>query len=179
MSDNAKQLPEAPRSETRAVRGRKVRPRGARAVTEPTNRLSQTAVRLVFAQSEYDAELERARPLTRGDCEGGARPCPYVSCRYNLFLDVSPQTGAIKRNFPDREPDEMHPERSCALDLAERNGATLEDVAEAMNLVRERVRQLEVSGLAKLRDSGKITQYADGDRAKPHRRLPLVGTVRT
>lgn len=85
-------------------------------------------------------ELEVNRPRTRADCEGLARPCPYFSCRWNLYLDALP-TGSIKFNFPDREFWEI--EDTCALDVAERGGITLEDVAKAMNLTRERVRQIE------------------------------------
>jgi len=40
-------------------------------------------------------ELDANRPKTRADCEGGHRPCPYVSCKYNLFVDVNPRTGSV------------------------------------------------------------------------------------
>jgi len=40
---------------------------------------------------------------------------------------------------------------TCALDVADRAGITLEEVGVIMNLTRERVRQLEMRGLAKLR----------------------------
>lgn len=69
------------------------------------------------------------------------RPCVRVSCRYNLYLDVSPATGSLKLNFPDLEPGDM--EHSCTLDVADEGGATLEQVAQTMNMVRERVRQIE------------------------------------
>ena len=88
------------------------------------------------------------RPRTRGDCEGGERPCPYVSCAHHLYLDVNPDTGALKVNHPDLEVDQL-PE-SCALDVADRGGTTLEAVGEFLNLTRERVRQVETHALAKL-----------------------------
>lgn len=87
-------------------------------------------------------------PATRGECQWGFRPCPFVSCKHHLYLDVSPRTGAIKLNFPDLEVWEL-PE-SCALDVADRHGATLEDVGAIMNLTRERVRQIEVRALTKI-----------------------------
>jgi len=65
-------------------------------------------------------------------------------------LDVNPETGSVKLNFPDQEPWEL--ENSCALDIAERGGVTLEEVGEILNLTRERVRQVEVTGLVKLRE---------------------------
>jgi hypothetical protein len=94
------------------------------------------------------AELEAVRPKARSECADGPRPCPHVSCRHHLYLDVSPKTGAIKLNFPDLEPWELG--MSCALDIAEDGGRTLEDVGEIMNLTRERIRQLELKALAKL-----------------------------
>lgn len=79
------------------------------------------------------------RPKTRGECENGIRPCPYVACKHNLYLDVC-ENGNIKFNFPDKEPWDM--EDSCALDVAEERGAALPRVGEAMNLTGERVRQV-------------------------------------
>ena len=95
------------------------------------------------------AELDATRPKVRGDCVEGARPCPYVSCKYNLYVDVNPRTGSVKMNFPDKELWELS--ETCALDVADRAGITLEEVGVIMNLTRERVRQLEMRGLAKLR----------------------------
>src|SRR6195256_2125613 len=95
------------------------------------------------------AELAATRPKVRGDCVAGQRPCPYVSCKYNLYVDVNPRTGSVKMNFPDKELWEMN--ETCALDVADRQGITLEEVGVIMNLTRERVRQLEMRGLSKLR----------------------------
>jgi hypothetical protein len=96
----------------------------------------------------YPEETARLRPRSRGECVGGARPCPFVSCEHHLYLDVSPATGAIQLNFPDLEVEDMA--ESCARDVAARGGATLEDVAVMMNLTRERIRQIEVKALGKL-----------------------------
>ncbi len=92
------------------------------------------------------------RPTTRGQCANVARPCPYVSCKYHLYIDVNPATGSIKVNFPDREVWEL--KQSCALDVAQQGGITLEEVGEILNLTRERIRQVEVRGLMKLREAG-------------------------
>jgi hypothetical protein len=91
------------------------------------------------------------RPKTRGECvnEFADRPCPFVSCKHHLYLDVNPETGSIKINFPDLEPWEMS--ETCSLDVADRGGITLEEVGEIMNLTRERIRQVEVRGLLKLK----------------------------
>jgi hypothetical protein len=89
------------------------------------------------------------RPNTREECRGEMRPCPWVACKHHLYLDVNPETGSIKINFPDLEPWEL--KDTCALDVAERGGITLEEVGEIMNLTRERIRQVEVRGLLKLK----------------------------
>ncbi|HSX22357.1 MAG TPA: sigma factor-like helix-turn-helix DNA-binding protein [Gaiellaceae bacterium] len=86
------------------------------------------------------------RPKTRGDCANVPRPCPYVACKYSLFLDVS-DTGSIILNFPHLEPGEMPANQSCALDLAEQRAMTLEEIAVVTNLTRERIRQVELKAL--------------------------------
>ena len=110
------------------------------------------------------AELDATRPKVRGDCAEGERPCPYVSCKYNLYVDVNPRTGSVKMNFPDKELWELAD--TCALDVADRGVITLEEVGVIMNLTRERVRQLETRGLTKLRviaDDGPRTIAPDDD----------------
>lgn len=80
------------------------------------------------------------RPRTRGDCVDGPRPCPWVTCRHHLYLDIT-HMGSIKINFPDLEPWEL--QNSCALDVAESSdGGTLSTVGQMLNLSRERARQL-------------------------------------
>ena len=96
-------------------------------------------------------DLEESRPQLREDCRTAERPCPYVSCKYHLYLDINQETGSIKVNFPDLEVWEMS--ETCALDVADRGGITLEEVGELVNLTRERIRQVEVLGLDKLRVS--------------------------
>lgn len=112
--------------------------------------------RKAVARGELLEILEYDRPRTRADCISGPRPCLFVSCRYHLYLDVNPETGSVKLNFPEMEVWELH--ETCALDVAERGGVTLEEVGHIMNLTRERIRQVEVRGLQKLKD----VQESDG-----------------
>jgi hypothetical protein len=121
------------------------RKRPVRARTIPIKKMTKEQIRL--GQIMFP-EVDHERPMIRAHCEGGERPCPFVSCKYHLYLDVNPETGSIKLNFPDVEVWEM--QETCALDVAERGGVTLEEVGEIMNLTRERIRQLEMSGLSKL-----------------------------
>jgi len=107
----------------------------------------------------YEAELEEYRPASRNDCVEGPRPCPWISCKYHLYLDVNPRTGSIKLNFPDIEPWEMI--HSCVLDIADRGPVTLEDVGRIMNLTRERIRQLEASASTKIRGTRLAQEYSN------------------
>src|SRR5437868_275909 len=100
-------------------------------------------------EAELLKVIDSQRPKTRADCMNGPRPCLFVSCKHNLYLDVNPETGSIKLNFPDKEIWELP--YTCALDVAEKGGITLEEVGEIMNLTRERIRQVETRGLTKLR----------------------------
>ena len=119
--------------------------------------------RRMIAQGTLPQILDYDRPARRSECRNDKRPCLYVSCRYHLYLDVNPVTGSIKINFPDREVWELAD--TCALDVAERGGITLEEVGDIMNLTRERIRQVEVSGLQKLRgtDADLATFLDEGD----------------
>jgi hypothetical protein len=88
------------------------------------------------------------RPQTREECAEVPRPCPFVSCRHNLYLDVR-SDGVLRINFPDREPDEMV--ASCALDLASDGPRTLDTIAGLMGMSKERARQLEHSAFRSVR----------------------------
>lgn len=107
-------------------------------------------------------QTELPRPLTRGECREEERPCPWVACKHHLYLDINPETGSIKINFPDVEPWDLR--QTCALDVAESGVQTLEEVGSFLNLTRERVRQIEVQGLLKL----KII-HAEADQADERR----------
>ena len=124
-------------------RARRTRPRSK---TIAMKRLTREELRL---GALLNPPVDIPRPQTRAECQGECRPCPWVACKHHLYLDVNPETGSIKINFPDLEPWQL--KHTCALDVADRNGITLEDVGEIMNLTRERIRQVEVRGLAKLR----------------------------
>jgi hypothetical protein len=127
--------------------------RSIRARTIPVKRLTKEQLRigrLLYPETDY------WRPRTRGECPAD-RPCPFVSCKQNLYLDVNAVTGSIKLNFPDLEPSQM--KESCTLDVADLGGITLEDVGEFMNLARERIRQIELLGLEKLRGVQELRDY--------------------
>jgi len=148
------------------------RKRDVRARTISVKRMTKRELEL--GRLLYPDVEDVAKPRVRAECGEGERPCPFVSCKHHLYLDVSARTGAIKLNFPDLEVWEMT--ETCALDVADRGGTTLEEVGAIMNLTRERIRQVEVKGLAKLqalKDMSALRDYVDeGPIGK--RRLPVL-----
>jgi len=134
-------MPEVSRKVRR--RRRRTRPRSKTIAMKRLTREELRVGALMYPPVDID------RPRTREECRGEARPCPWVACKHHLYLDINPETGSIKINFPDLEPWELS--HTCALDVAERGGITLEEVGEIMNLTRERIRQVEVRGLLKLK----------------------------
>ncbi|MDB4964822.1 MAG: hypothetical protein JWN44_511 [Myxococcales bacterium] len=130
----------------------------ARSKTIAPKRLTKEELRFRELLPLFD-DLDR--PASRGACKEEMRPCPYVSCKHHLYLDVNPETGSIKLNFPDLEVWEMA--ETCSLDVADKGGITLEEVGEILNLTRERIRQVEVRGLLKLKMVGPGEEPIPGD----------------
>jgi len=147
--------PEFP-SEPEERDGRRRRRSHARAKTISIRRLSKAEInkgRKLYPEHDY------WKPTSRAECANMERPCPFVSCKYHLYIDVHPVRGSIKVNFPDQEVWEMT--ESCALDVADRGGITLEEVGVIMNLTRERVRQLETLGLSKIQENEDVYKLAE------------------
>src|SRR5687768_11501655 len=141
IAAEGEEVPEVSRKIRR--RRRRTRPRSK---TIAMKRLTREELRVGAAMYP---PVDIPRPTTRAECREEMRPCPWVACKHHLYLDINPETGSIKINFPDLEPWEL--QHTCALDVAERGGITLEEVGEIMNLTRERIRQVEVRGLLKLK----------------------------
>lgn len=118
------------------------------------------------------------RPKLRGECMGEGA-CLALGCRYNLLLEVTP-AGSIKSvserssgvgrvAFDGRRKTDIENARivesvaqavadaveadypTCALDLADDGPMTLQQVAEAVGVGRERVRQDQDRALARIR----------------------------
>lgn len=138
---------------------KRVRPRRSEPRAQTLGKISRADLR---AGALLHPPTGDERPRTRGDCVDGERPCPFVGCRYNLFLDVT-DAGSIKLNFPDLEPWELG--HSCSLDVADAGGLVLELVGVRMNLTRERVRQLEVRGLHKVKAAIAEAEIVDAEVA--------------
>jgi len=127
----------------------------------------------VFEQLIPTAHI--VRPRTRGECVEASRPCPFVSCRYHLYLDVTP-AGGLKLNYPLAEPWDLA--ETCVLDVADRGAATLEDVGASLNITRERVRQIEDAAVLKLSRPSTLKaliDYRDHESAQPISTLSEAG----
>jgi len=111
---------------------------------------------------KIDAEIvrfgiDRRRPRTLAQCPPDEEPCPFVSCRHHLALEVMPRTGklpAVRLTFPDKDLSEM--DETCSHRVARRTAAkreelSIEETARMLNITGERCRQLEKVALAKVR----------------------------
>ncbi len=140
----------APPPETSRRRRRRTRPRSRTIAMKRVSRAQRAALAEMFPIADVQ---DVPRPTTRAECRQQQGPCPWVACKHHLYLDINPCTGSIKLNFPDLEPWELA--HTCALEVAEAGARTLEQVGEITNLTRERVRQVESIGLAKLKSSAR------------------------
>lgn len=102
-------------------------------------------------------EPEHWRPATRAECIDLPRPCPYVGCRHHLAIEVTAR-GDIAHIG---DPTEMA--ETCALDIADRGGITLEEVGEIYAVTRERVRQIEEKAKRKIRKHPALREWLDHD----------------
>ena len=100
----------------------------------------------------------RVLPQTRADCKDMLRPCPYVSCRHHLFLDIA-SDGRLFMNTQADEADEDSivaeleaMQETCALDVADRGEhLPLEDVADVMGVSHVAIHLVERRAADKLR----------------------------
>src|SRR5438445_6816416 len=114
VADEAVTEEEGPPELSRKVRRRRRRTR-PRSKTIAMKRLTREELRVGALMYP---PVDIPRPTSREECKNEMRPCPWVACKHHLYLDINPETGSIKINFPDLEPWEL--KHTCALDVAER-----------------------------------------------------------
>lgn len=111
----------------------------------------------------FSPEDAPPRPMRRADCIDGPRPCPWLSCRHHLALDVG-SSGSITVYPPADEDGELALEAmadTCSLDVADRGEHTLEEVGEVLGVVRERVRQIVDVALERVRRQRAVRQLIE------------------
>lgn len=74
-------------------------------------------------------DMLTSKPRTRSDCKGNARPCSWVSCRYNLLLDVL-EDGSIVLNARYRRPDGAHRVMAPKAEVTDRFVDEMDDAVE-------------------------------------------------
>jgi uncharacterized protein YdbL (DUF1318 family) len=109
--------------------------------------------------------------MTRGECEDGIRPCPYVSCAYHLLWigdDVHREVDEIyERVVVGDNGDGLLralaalPE-TCALDVAAQGEHTYDDVATHFGVTRARVQQIAIEATLRVRYSAEKRKLIDG-----------------
>lgn len=118
---------------------------------------------------EVDGEYPDERPATRAGCMGMPRPCPFVSCAHHLaHVVVAPgrhgpgqllreigreyrTAEALDESLEDAADAAISLRETCALDVADWNGTTLEEIGDLIGLTRERVRQIEDKARERMR----------------------------
>ena len=119
-------------------------------------RPTRTGARPGLLRIHTDSDLSDMppRPRIRADCLDGPRPCPWVGCEHNTYLDIR-DGGKIWGTRPLTEPDEYPAEYSCVLDMIDNNpdGLDCYEIADALNVVYERIRQIICVAEGKLRKS--------------------------
>ena len=148
-----------------------VAPRQRQRILSRTENLTRTSKRyLTLIRADAADVDEYDRPKTRADCKDMPRPCPFVSCRHHLYLDVNAKSGSIKYNFPNADPDApggpdlaLMPD-TCSLDVADRGEHTHEQLARFINVTtRERLRQIESAALEECEHKGGPTLSEMGE----------------
>lgn len=106
----------------------------------------------------------RVLPESRSECIDGPRPCPLVSCRFHLLLDVASDGRLYRaRNFDEDATESIlealraMPE-TCALDVADRGGTTSRDIGEMMGVRRDTVETM-ISTAARSLDHHEFDEH--------------------
>ena len=56
------------------------------------------------SRQEMRTLLQIQRPRTRGGCQAGPRPCPWVACEYHLLLEHGKRTSKVRLGASHKSP---------------------------------------------------------------------------
>ena len=182
-------IPNAPISEVRLSKPRKSNAGTSREF--PVGRSpALNAALAARLRAETDAIGHEPRPATRGDCAaargvdeaGNPRPCPWVSCKHHLAVHVTRAgtleiMGSVIAGDDPMDLDLESLRATCSLDVADETRLSgdmpsVEMLGELLDITRQRVRQIEVSALAK-GESRRAGLRDFAEEGKPRKRLPI------
>lgn len=123
----------------------------------------------------------RVLPETRGECQGGARPCPMVSCRHHLLLDVA-SDGRLRmtQDFDEADGSSIVEALSsmadtCALDVADKGGAHAEDVASILGVDPIEIEAVQAEAIGKLSEEWSSWDVPSDHPDDPYLRYTAMG----
>lgn len=95
------------------------------------------------------------RPLKLYECASEPGPCPWVSCRHHIGLDIRAD-GGLTINIPGLEEDPAAAlsgaKETCSLRVAARGEIMLEEIAVLMGCSSERISQISTDAERKYED---------------------------
>jgi DNA-directed RNA polymerase specialized sigma24 family protein len=121
------------------------------------------------------------RPTRRSQCKDGPRPCPWIACKHNKFIESIDSAGRIQRRVPGSNPEDIDPTDSCALDQEEqeervarqKGGLTYQKIGNEFGISRERIRQIEEKVFEKIRNNPEakrdLEPFLEHDPPPAHR----------
>ena len=136
----------------------------------------------MHSPDEHTKDEKPTRPKTRGECKDGPRPCPWVSCRYHLQLDMHNHPSGIPTITIRTDPKDWTAEtQTCALDVADEGEHDWTDIARRIygRGRGEADRQQVAAAVNKLRSDGDMQDIAEGEghdpdgKPRPHYR-PMI-----
>lgn len=96
--------------------------------------------------------------ITGGACRRADGQCDVKLCRWSLLTSRPGRQGGHKSGVVQRRLPVLH--ETCVLDAADRGGMSLDEIGERLGLTRERVRQIEVAAIAKLKRAAERKDLA-------------------
>lgn len=106
----------------------------------------------VWPWTESDPAPTDPRPRTRGECQAGPRPCPWVGCRWHLAWEMPVFRDALELGISADVLAGlvMGMEHTCALDF-DGKGITERELARCLGVSRQCINQRTHNALIKLR----------------------------
>ena len=160
-------------------------PQGALGAARRARRSKTIAPKRLTARRAARRELLRLPRGRRAADDARGVPDDAAAVPVRLAARTTSTSTSIRRRAPSsstsRDLEVWEMAETCSLDVADRGGITLEEVGAILNLTRERIRQVEVRGLLKLKMVGPGERAAPGrpELLRRRRRLRELAAVTT